>query len=149
MFMHKEDGNILLVVVGVVAILFLIGFFRSAPAFWETVNYKTILRLPCGLTVKHPKFAKDEKAAFPLELDGYVNGCGWTVEGGIAGTAQVFDGKGLPLTAPTPMTVPGADESSPYYFDTQLRLIAAPSTDTGNILLRSASGLLYPIAVSF
>ena len=147
--MNRERGNFVLIIAGLVAVLFLIGFFRNAPAFWDTVNYKKILRLPCGLTVQHPTYGKNEKAQFPVEIDGYVNGCGWDPKNGIAGVVQLFDGKGLPMSAPTPLAVPSDNGTYPVYFDTTLRLTQAPSTDTGNILFTSSSGLLYPIAVTF
>lgn len=146
---NTENGNAILIIVGIIAILFLIGFFRSAPAFWDTVNYKTILRLPCGVTVKHPSFGKNEVVAFPLQVDGYINGCGWEPMNGSAGTVQIFDGKGLPVTDPTPLTLEAPDAGSPYYFNTSLVLSRAPTAEGGNILLRSNTGLLYPIPVSF
>ena len=149
MHIHRERGNGVLIIVGIVAVLFLVGFFRNAPAFWDTVNYKKILRLPCGLTVQHPKFAKGEKAQFPLEIDGYVNGCGWDPKSGSAGTAQIFDDKGLPVSMPTQLSIPSDNGTYPVYFDTILRLNKAPSTDAGNILLTSPNGLLYPIRIEF
>ncbi|MEI8130122.1 MAG: hypothetical protein WCG55_01290 [bacterium] len=147
--MNHERGNFVLIIAGIVAVLFLIGFFRNAPAFWDTVNYKKILRLPCGLTVQHPTYSTNEKAQFPVEIDGYINGCGWDPKNGSAGIVQVFDGMGLPMSAPTMLAIPSDNGTYPIYFDTVIRLTKPPTTDTGKILVTSSSGLLYPIPVTF
>ena len=145
--MNRERGNVLIIILGIVLILFVVGFFRSTPSFWGTLNYKTILRLPCGLTVNDPK--SNQKASFPLAVDGYLNGCGWSPDGASGGTAQIFDGRGMPLTTPATLVVPADSTDAPYYFSAQLSLIAAPSSDAGYVLLRSTTGLLYSIPVSF
>ncbi len=144
-----ERGNLLVIVICVVALLFLISLFKSSHNFFDDLNLKGILRLPCGITVEHPKFKSDEKAAFPLVVDGYVNGCGWEPSGLSAGTAQIFDGKGLPVTKPTPMAIPANSTKAPQHFEADLLLSAAPSTDSGTLLLRSATGLLTSIPIAF
>ena len=145
--MNKERGNVLVIILGIVLILFVIGFFRSQPSFWGAVSYKKVLNLPCGLTVDAPK--NGDKAAFPIVVDGYINGCGWDPAAASAGTAQVFDGKGLPLTKPIALAIPSDSTNAPYYFSASLPLIAAPSTAGGNILIRANSGLLYSVPVAF
>src|SRR4051812_36244761 len=93
----SERGNLLVIILCVVALGFLISLFHTDHNFLDTFNLKSLLRLPCGLTVKHPKYDPSDKAQFPLTVDGYINGCGWQPDGLSAGTAQVFDGKGAPL----------------------------------------------------
>jgi hypothetical protein len=146
---NRERGHILVVILGVVLMLFVLGFFRSEKSFWGVLNYKAILRLPCGLTVNNPKFDDGEKLSFPLVVDGYVNGCGWNMASGSAGTAQVFDAMGLPVTIPVTLAVPSDSTEMPYYFKATLVPNAAPHTDTGAIILRSSAGLLSSIPVAF
>jgi hypothetical protein len=142
-------SGIILIIVGIIGVLFLIGFFRSEPAFWDGLNYKKIMRLDCGITIKHPIFEKGDKAILPLAVDGYINGCGWERIGASAGTVQMFDGKGLPVTLPIPMTTPLDSTVMPFYFSTTLVANKAPTTDEGNILFTSHSGLLHSIPVTF
>ena len=148
--MLKERGegvDIIIIILGVVALLFVLSFWKSAPAFWDSIHFKQILRVPCGLTVKAPVYDKSDKVVFPIDTEGWVNGCGWELAGTSAGTVQVFDAKGIAVTAPTDMT--SDSKYTPYYFSATLKLITAPSTDTGQILFRSTKGLLQPVPVSF
>ncbi len=147
-----ERGNAgvnvtLIVVILIVLALFIAGYFKSDRVFWDTFNLKATLRLPCGLTVNDPK--PDSKTEFPFAVDGYANECGWTVVNGSAGTAQIFDSKGFPVTLPTALTVVPESTSAPYYFKTNLILHSPPHTDAGNVLLVSSSGLIYSIPVTF
>ncbi len=50
----KEGGNILVIIIGIILILFLVGFFRSGESMWSKFNFKQVLRLPCGLTLVIP-----------------------------------------------------------------------------------------------
>jgi hypothetical protein len=116
---------------------------------WDTFGVKTLLRLPCGLTVNNPDATKDTKAIFPIVVDGYANGCGWELSSGSAGTVQVFDGKGLPVTLPTRLFIAKESVSAPYYFKNNLVLRTPPTTDKGNILFISTTGLIYSIPITF
>lgn len=147
--MNRESGNCLVVIIGIGLILVLIGFFASDRAFWDTFNFKQVLHLPCGLTIENPKLKQGEKIAYPLTVDGYVNGCGWNTSGPWAGTAQILDGRGLAVSPPTRLIVPADSTEAPFYFSATLVPIAPPQTDTGNILVTSTTGLLYSIPVSF
>jgi len=147
--MNGERGNILIVVVGLALVLFVVGFFRSDAGFWGTVGYKKLMRLPCGVTVNHPEFTRGEKVSFPLIVDGYANGCGWEVQNLRAGTVQVFDTTGHPVTREYNLVVPADSKEAPYYFSANLVPNAAPRTDTGTILLRASGGLLHDIPVAF
>ena len=148
--MHKERGegvDIFVILIGVAALIFVLSFFKTAPDFWDSIHFKKILRVPCGLTVQEPDFSKGEKAVFPLETSGYINECGWDAKGTSAGTVQIFDGKGLAVTAPTDMKT--TSTNTPEYFDVMLKLTNSPTTDTGTILFKSTTGLLHAVPVSF
>ncbi len=150
--MNRGNGgvNVLLVVAILLVIaLFGIGYFKSDRVLWDTFGIKTLLRLPCGLTVNDPDATKDIKAVFPILVDGYANGCGWDVSSGNAGTVQVFDGKGLPVTLPTGMFVVRESTNAPFYFKTYLKLHTPPTTDKGNILFISTTGLIHSIPITF
>jgi hypothetical protein len=147
--MNRERGNIVLIIIGVVLMLFIFGFFQSSKSTWGAFNYKGLLHLQCGITYSNPKPVDGVSVVFPLVVNGYVNGCGWTVAGGSAGTAQVFDAMGQALTKPVTLVVPADSTEAPYNFSANLSLIAAPKTSYGNILLRSNTGLLSSVPIAF
>lgn len=152
----KERGIVplIIIVIGFALILFLIGFFRSEKSFWNTVNYKALLRLPCGLTLQEPK--DDSDAKFPILVKGYVNGCGWELVNGSAGlpaqagTAQVFDGTGMALTKAVPLSVPEQSSEQPFYFEAHVPLITPPTTTSGSlIILSNGGGLTKALHINF
>ena len=145
----REQGNLLVIILCIIALFLLVAAFHTDHNFYDTFNLKGILRLQCGITVDTPKGDLNKKVEFPLAVTGYINGCGWQPNGLSAGTAQIFDGKGLPLTLPTTMAIPADGTKAPQYFEADLTLISAPATDTGNIILRSTTGLLTTIPVAF
>lgn len=147
--MHKERGNILLVVIGFALMFALIGFFRSDAGFWGTVSYKKLLNIPCGVTVNHPELSRGEKISFPLIVDGYANACGWEVVSGSAGTVQIFDSTGHAVTREYTLTVPTDSTEAPYYFSANLVPDSAPRSAVGTVLLRANSALLHDIPIAF
>lgn len=152
MYKNREGGNLLVVVIGIVLILFVIGFFNSSRSFWDTFNFKKILRLECGLTINTPKYDiedKDEKIKYPLLVSGYINGCGWERNGDSAGTVQIFDSRGLQITKQSTLFIPSDSKQSPFFFQATLYPIAAPTQDTGTLLLTSTKGVLHQIPVRF
>ena len=149
MYTNKEGGNLFVVILGIVLILFILGFFTSDRGFWDTFNFKSILRLPCGVTVQAPKLSKGEKIEYPLEVNGYINGCGWERNGTVAGTVQIMDGRGRPITNSETLIIPKDSVNKPYYFSAKLYPRDIPQTDAGSILLTSTTGLMYAVPVSF
>lgn len=141
----KERGSTLLIVIGIVLVLFMIGFFKAEPSFWGSVNYKKALRLPCGITVKEP--LRDARVTFPASTRGYLNGCGWEVDNGVGGSVQIFDGYGMPVTARIPLVVSG--KSAPYSFSAVLLLRQVPATGNGSIVFTSTTGLVYAQPIAF
>ena len=141
-------GHWVVTIIGIILILALIGFFKAGTQnTLSQITYKTILRLPCGLTVQAPN--ENGKVLFPLTVKGYVNGCGWQAQNGSAGTVQVFDETGALLTAQTNLVVPPDSSGMPYYFESTLQLLAAPHTDTGSVIIHGVTGLSDAIPVRF
>lgn len=145
--MKNEKGNILLIVIGVICILLLIGFFRGEPSFFGTVNYKKILNVPCGLSVSSPE--SDMQIVFPIAVRGHVNGCGWDVKNGIAGTVQVFDNNGFAISDAVPLEVTDDTIIKPYAFHSALYLRHGPSTGDGSVIYKSVTGLIFAQSISF
>ena len=146
---NRERGNIVLVIIAIALVLFIISFFHSENSFYDTFNLTGILRLGCGLTIEHPQYKDGQKAAFPIYMEGYINGCGWQASGSSAGTAQVFDGKGFPVTKPVMLVIPSNSDKLPYSFSANVPLLTAPTTDTGYILITSTTGLISSIPIAF
>jgi hypothetical protein len=147
--MHTERGNThwVVIIVGILIILFLVGFFRSDRSFFDKINYKAVLNLPCDITVDSPK-AK-ERILLPLTVKGFINGCGWEMGQANAGTAQIFDGKGLPVSAATPLSYTDDSSELPRPYKATLVPIAPPTVDTGTIVFTSTTGLIHAIPISF
>lgn len=142
----------MVVVLGIILILFVIGFFNSSRSFWDTFNFKKILRLPCGLTINAPKYDFEdtsEKVKYPLLVSGYINGCGWERNGDSAGTAQIFDSRGQAVTKQSSLFIPGDSTQSPFYFETTLYPMTPPTMDTGTLLITSTKGVLHQTPVRF
>ena len=106
-----------------------------------------MMRLPCGLT--YDGVTDNEKVLFPLKITGYVNGCGWDAGDKGAGTIQVFDGKGMPVTIPTEMALTDDSTEIPYPFESDLSPSFVPQTDNGQVVITSNSGLIKIIPVTF
>ena len=144
-----ERGSILLAIIGIALVLFLLGFFRSQSGFWGNFNYKTAMRLKCGLTITKPVVKDGVATDFPVTIAGYITGCGWTPNNHSAGRAQVFDSKGNALSDVVPLAIPSDSTESPYYFESVVSLRTAPTSDSGTLLLTSTTGLLFPVHISF
>ena len=135
------------IVIGLLLCLLVIGFFRPDTGAINKINLKSMMRLPCGLT--YTGISDNDKIVFPIEITGYINGCGWDRNSMSAGSIQVFDGKGMPVTAPFDMTITDTGTELPLPFKSDLHPDFAPQTDTGQLILKSNSGLLKIIPVTF
>ena len=142
-------GEIILVALAIALLFFILSFFKTENSFYDEFNLTGILRLSCGVTIERPQYAYEQKAVFPIFIEGYANGCGWQANGSSAGTAQVFDGKGLPVTKPATLVIPSNSTKLPYSFTATLPLLTPPTTDTGSILLTSSTGLISYIPIAF
>lgn len=156
--MLSQRGNagpnfVVIVAILIFLIFIFSGFFKDSRVLWDSFNIKSLLRLPCGITVQKPH--SNTKISFPLEIGGYINQCGWIFDGNkmggarSGGTAQVFDDKGMPITLPTSMIIPEISENYPMYFSNELQLLTPPATDTGKIVFVSTTGLIYSVSVQF
>ena len=146
---NREQGIVdyVTIIIGLLLAALLIGFFSADKGLFNTINFKAMMRLPCGLTYSDVK--SGEKIEFPKEITGYINGCGWTRDGMSAGTAQVFDNKGFPVTVATELHISDNGTEFPLPFETWLRANYAPQTDTGQLVIRSTTGLVQIIPINF
>ncbi|MEI6316428.1 MAG: hypothetical protein WCO65_01715 [bacterium] len=135
------------IIIGLIFGGLIIGFFLSSGGLMNKVNLKSAMRLPCGLT--YSGVADNQKIVFPFEVTGYINGCGWQANKGSAGTVQIFDGKGLPITSAQNIPITDTGTDLPLAFTAIVRPTAAPQTDTGQLVIRSTTGLLKIIPVTF
>lgn len=113
--MYRNRGiilGIIVIIIGVVLSLVLIGFFTGQHPF-GLKDSKQLLKLPCGITIYHPKQYEDVR--FPFEISGYANGCGWGIENGSIGVLTVLGENGL-IIAQGPLTPTGDITDAPYYF---------------------------------
>ena len=147
--MNKERGitDWIVLLVGVVMVLLLIGFFNADRGFFDKINYKTALQLKCGLTVSD--ILDNQQISFPLHVKGYINGCGWEMNAATAGTVQIFDGKGAAVTPPEQLIYDDNGTEIPRAFVADLHATAAPSVDTGNLVFISSAGIVKAIPVKF
>ncbi len=133
--------------IGIVLILFIIGFFRTDGGLFGKYNAKSLLQMPCGLTLSD--ISDNDKIKFPLVINGYVNGCGWDADGKNAGTVQVFDNAGRLISSPAQIFVNEDGVNLPLSIQSTVYLNQVPQTETGKVLIRSYSGFTKIIPVSF
>ena len=143
---ERGQADQITIIIGIALSLVMIGFFRP-DGIMEKVSYKSIMMLPCGLT--YNGISDNDKITFPLEVDGYINGCGWERDGMVAGTAQVFDANGIPVTDATILKIADTGTVNPLPFIATLRPNAAPQSDHGQLVLKSTVGLTKIIPVNF
>ncbi len=147
--MNTERGitDWIVLFVGAVMVLLLIGFFNADRGFFDKLNYKTALKLQCGLTVRD--IADSQQISFPLHVRGFINGCGWEMNASTAGTVQIFDGKGAPVTPPAQLVYDDNGTEIPRAFIADLHATASPSVDTGNMVFISSAGIVKAIPIRF
>jgi hypothetical protein len=146
---NKERGwaDWATVIIGLFLCFLLIGFFKPDNGISEKISFKSLMRLPCGLTFSG--ISNNDKIVFPIEITGYINGCGWNRNKMSAGTIQVFDGKGMPVTSPFDMTINEMGTELPLSFKATLRPNFAPQTDNGQLVIKSNAGILKIVPISF
>ena len=110
--------GIIVIIIGIVLSLVLIGFFTGQHPF-GLKDSKKLLKLPCGVTIYHPK--QYEEVTFPFEVSGYVNGCGWDIENNIAGVLTVLGDNGL-IIAQGNLIPTGDVTEAPYYFSSTVAI---------------------------
>ena len=135
------------IVIGLIFGLVMVGFFRANNGILSKVNYKAALRLPCGLT--YGGVSDGDKITFPMSVTGYINGCGWDQNELRAGTVQIFDARGFPVTVATDMKFTDNGKDLPLPFISTLRSSYIPHTENGQLVFRSNSGLIKMVPVNF
>ena len=136
--MQKNRGIIVTIILAFVAIIlfmFAIGYFTNDHPFGLS-NYKSAMKLPCGITVSSPK--QNEQISFPFTVKGYAGGCGWDpVNYGDVGTVDVIGQNGLVLSR-TKIKTKDQVGDIPYYFEAQIDVPAGFIQDSGMFIFRNA-----------
>lgn len=94
---------------------------------------RSFVRTPCGLSIAKP--APLEKITNPVVIRGTVNGCGWLLSNGQAGTVELVDMNYVSLSPRVPLPVVGA-LILPATFETSLSWVSS-SADTGFLVFRN------------
>lgn len=135
--------GIIVIILGILVALFMIGFFTENRPF-GLGNYRSILNLPCGLTVNTPK--PDASVSFPLTVGGYANGCGWEDIDGSVGSIDVLDSNGV-VYAHGLLPIVGT-VAKPYYFEISVAPALPAGITAGTIVFNSNSGAA-PVLIPF
>lgn len=118
---------------------------RYTGAYYQKINGDVTT---CGIKIFSPLVG--EKVSFPLEISGYVNGCGWIPwNNGTAVTMEVRDNSGA--LAPL-IIVPVEDINSftlPAYFKSRINTTKKPSSPDGVIIFHNSVGDSFQIPILF
>ncbi len=135
--MHQRGFIIPLILIffGVIIALVALGFFRSEKTLG--VNYKNLIHVDCGLTVKTPKV--HDTVTFPIKVSGYINGCGWLSDGNSGGTVTLI-GTGGALSNAVPLSIAEASTTDlPLYFEAKISPAVVPHDGTGVLFFRNTA----------
>lgn len=115
--MQKKKGfivSIILIIIAIYFALFVMGAFNQHSKPFG-LFFKETLQLKCGLTVYSPR--ENSTVSFPLSVNGYANGCGWTPdENGHIGSFDVVLENGFVIGRYN-LEVVGDTTTAPYYFE--------------------------------
>jgi hypothetical protein len=146
---NRGIANIILIIIGFILIGILVGYFKKNNFFFQPINLgldqnnlednTAEQKYQCGLVVLEPNL-QGEPFLFPLDITGYVNGCGWNVVNGVAGSVQVFDGNGLPISNRVPLTIISESNllNQPNVFRTNINLTNNPTLRQGIIIFEAS-----------
>lgn len=146
---NRGIANIILIIIGFILIGILFGYFKKNNFFFQPINLEnnnSETKYQCGLAVLEPNL-QSEPVLFPLDITGYVNGCGWNVYNGLAGNVQVFDGNGVPVSNNTPLAIISSSNllNQPNVFKTNIILTRNPTLKQGFIIFQAMpTGNLAP-----
>ncbi len=141
-FSNDEHGRVIAgcaIIIGIVLILVLIGFFRSSQHPFSLPNYHDTIKLPCGLTLYHPKGG--ELMTFPYTVTGYANGCGWIVHDGQIGHALVLSNTGIILS--DTIIAAGPETSLPVSFEADINAFIPRGMTAGQIVVTNGLDAEY------
>ncbi len=119
--------------------------FRSTDAYYQKENGDTS---SCGIKVFSP--LPGQPVMFPLEVSGYVNGCGWVpFDNGQAVTLEIRDMNGpispviiIPVQDPNSFTLPA-------YFKSNINITKIPTSPNGVFIFHNSAGDSFQIPVFF
>lgn len=114
-------------------ILLAVGYFTEQRPFGFS-NFKSILKLECGLNVYAPK--DNAEVTFPYKLYGYAKGCDWEPIEGMLGTVTILNSMGV-VGGTFDLPVSNESDGSPYYFETTLTVPASFWSEEGTIVIEN------------
>jgi len=148
---QKGFSDILIIIIGLLISAFLVGFFVKSPGFSPGKNIgKNVILLDtdiqkelkkedladrdlyCGLNIAWPKTNQIVNSGFMIS--GYINGCGWVPFEAEAGTVQILDSFGAPISEVILLQIDGDWMSLPAVFNTTINFSSLPKTKTGFII---------------
>lgn len=127
-------GFIILVFIAIMVGLLAVGFFTEQRPFGFG-NFRTILKLECGLNIYD--LGADDTITFPHKLYGYANGCDWEPVGDVLGNVTVLNSNGL-IMGTFRLRAQNVQNGKPYYFETTLTTSAAYLGEQGTIVIENA-----------
>jgi hypothetical protein len=121
---------------------------RETNAYYQELNND---KNTCGIKIFSP--LPGQKVSFPLEVSGYVNGCGWAPFEGQIGTLQIRDAN-QSLSPIIILPVEGDSYTLPAYFKVKIPAISSPTSQDGVFIFMNedASGenpLRFQLPVTF
>ena len=134
---NRGFSNTLLFIFGAI-MLIIAGAFtaNNTPMHFAAADSNTadtyfeLMPRECGLVVGYP--TKDNPATSPLRVRGYVNGCGWKVIDGMAGTVQVVNSKKQLISIKHDLPVVYHQALAPSFFDV---FLPVPIPEDGQAIL--------------
>ena len=170
---YKGFSNVVIILVGVVVVAILVGFFRVTRPFSgislpkgngntlgtlspdgnNSAVFLTGASVNCDIAVTSP--LANEKVSNVIAINGLYSNCGWDNTNinnpnnrAVIGTVRVVDGMGNTLTNPLKIT-----SNTPGNFSTTIGLIRPSQTNSAVIVVRNADDqqpilLQIPVIIS-
>jgi len=143
--MHQKGfANLFLIIFGFILVAFIVGFFATrksySPIMFPNVTgdatspFTQYSQNKCGLSITEP--VENMAVGSSISVRGYVNGCGWKLEGQSAGTVQVLNAGGQVISGTYNLYVPSHSPFAASYFSTTV-YINGPKAETGSLLFRN------------
>ncbi len=144
--------HVILILVGVVLILLLFGFFAvkhsvvstntnpyQVPERSRPLKFERPTHLPCGITVLDPM--PNQQVQMPITVRGYINGCGWNNAPITVGYVKILNERGQLISAEYPLLRKDSNFNLPAYFETTIPSILGDlQTSTVHIYISSDHG---------
>lgn len=141
---QKGFANLLLIIFGFILVAFIVGYFASrqsySPVMFPNITgesnspFTIYSQNKCGLSITDP--SANESVGRTINISGYVNGCGWKLDGSSAGTVQALNSGGQVISGTYNLYVAKHSPFSASYFNATL-YINGQTSDIGSLLFRS------------